>query len=273
MFTPFAFVKSVAAAPAFDPNAQAYLNAVVSLGGTTNTTINNAVNTLFVDLKSAGLYSKIFAMYPMIGIASASQALNAKDPTPISSSFYIDYLNPQNFIFSSSGIIGGASTGCNTFIVDSVNLTNGNKHLAVYSNADRGVTSIGYEWGAGSGTTNVCIVSYGGTTQYSGFGAYVTSANTSPTGFYVAQITGSRQSNFKNGTEAAFATSATDTNSNNYLGLMCDNRSVIPLFGSSGESSDKSIAFASVGQGLSSAENTSFYNIVEAFQTSLGRNA
>ena len=92
MFTPFAFVKSVAAAPAFDSDAQAYLDAVVSLGGTTDTTIDNAVNTLFVDLKSAGLYSKIFAMYPMIGIASASQALNAKDPTPISSSFYIDYL-------------------------------------------------------------------------------------------------------------------------------------------------------------------------------------
>lgn len=256
-----------------DSDAQAYLNAVVSLGGTTNTTINNAVNTLFVDLKSAGLYSKIFAMYPMIGIVSASQALNAKDPTPISSSFYIDYLNPQNFIFSSSGIIGGTGTGCNTFIVDSVNLINGNKHLAVYSNADRGVTSIGYEWGAGGGSTNVCIVSYNGTTQYSGFGAFLTNANTSPTGFYVAQITGSRQSNFKNGTEAAFATGRTDTNSTNYLALMCDNRSVIPGFGASGESSDKSIAFASVGQGLSSAENTSFYNIVEAFQTSLGRNA
>ena len=58
-------------------DATAYLAAVVSAGGTTDATIDAAVDTLFVDLKAAGVYSKLFAFYPAVGGTAASHAINA----------------------------------------------------------------------------------------------------------------------------------------------------------------------------------------------------
>ena len=60
-----------------DPDAAAYLADVVASGGTTNPTIEAAVDTLFTDLKSNGLYSKMKAMYPYVGATASSHAINA----------------------------------------------------------------------------------------------------------------------------------------------------------------------------------------------------
>jgi len=60
-----------------DVDANAYLEDVIASGGTTNPTINNAVNTLFEELKSAGLYSYMEAMYPFVGATAASHSINA----------------------------------------------------------------------------------------------------------------------------------------------------------------------------------------------------
>ena len=71
--TPTPSITPSASVPAGDPDANAYLADVVASGGTTNPTIEAAVQTLFTDLKSAGLYSKIDLMYPFVG----SHAINA----------------------------------------------------------------------------------------------------------------------------------------------------------------------------------------------------
>jgi hypothetical protein len=71
---PFSFIKS-ATAP-LDPDAEAFLNAVVATGGTIDATITSAVNTLFTDLKSTGIYNELLAFYPAVGSTEASTALN-----------------------------------------------------------------------------------------------------------------------------------------------------------------------------------------------------
>jgi len=58
-----------------DPDAAAYLADVVASGGTTNPTIESAVDTLFTSLKSAGLYSKMIGMYPFVGAAAGCHAI------------------------------------------------------------------------------------------------------------------------------------------------------------------------------------------------------
>ena len=73
IITPFAFM----APQGIDADAEAYLAAVVSAGGTTDSTIEAAVQTLFTSLKSNGLYTKLDLFYPFIGGVAASNALNA----------------------------------------------------------------------------------------------------------------------------------------------------------------------------------------------------
>jgi len=66
-----------ASVPSGDADATAYLAAVVTAGGTTNATIDAAVQTLFTDLKTAGVYSKLNNFYPMVGGVAGSHAINA----------------------------------------------------------------------------------------------------------------------------------------------------------------------------------------------------
>lgn len=61
----------------FDPDAQAYINAMASLFGTITPTASGATNSLFTQLKGAGLYSKIRVMYPILGGNLNTSALNA----------------------------------------------------------------------------------------------------------------------------------------------------------------------------------------------------
>ena len=67
--------------PAGDPDALAYLSDVVAAGGTTDATIDAAVETLFVDLKSAGVYNDLVAFYPLVGGVAASNLINANGNT------------------------------------------------------------------------------------------------------------------------------------------------------------------------------------------------
>lgn len=65
---------------ALDPAAQTYIAALNTAGYTPNATITTAINTFFVGLKAAGLYTKTYVMYPFIGGAAAPHAINAKTP-------------------------------------------------------------------------------------------------------------------------------------------------------------------------------------------------
>ena len=59
-------------------DAEAYLADVVASGGTVDATMSAATITLFNDLKTAGIYDKLFAFYPAIGGTASSHAINAK---------------------------------------------------------------------------------------------------------------------------------------------------------------------------------------------------
>jgi hypothetical protein len=72
--TPFAFMA--AGAPA-DADATAYLAAVVAAGGTVDATITTATNTLFTDMKTAGVYAKMDAFWPVLGGVAGSHKINA----------------------------------------------------------------------------------------------------------------------------------------------------------------------------------------------------
>ena len=52
---------------AFDVDAQAFFDRVTTAGGTLTTTEKNATNQLVLDMKSAGIWTSMKAIYPMVG--------------------------------------------------------------------------------------------------------------------------------------------------------------------------------------------------------------
>ena len=76
--TPFAFM----AAPAggYDPDAQAYIDAVIAAGGTLSSPQQDAINTFYVDLKANSLYTKVDEMWMIFGGTQTSSGLRGINP-------------------------------------------------------------------------------------------------------------------------------------------------------------------------------------------------
>jgi hypothetical protein len=77
--------------PPLDPDATAYINAVLSNGGTLSAGEQTAIDTLFVDLKTNSLYNKFYAIYPFAGAVASSNMLNAKNPIDSDAAFRITF--------------------------------------------------------------------------------------------------------------------------------------------------------------------------------------
>lgn len=277
MFTPFAFVKTISTGGGGDADATAYLAAVTAAGGSVDATITSATNTLFVDLKAAGIYTKLVAMYPFIGGTAASNAFNALTPISGSSYYYLNFVG--GWTHNASGSQGnGSNTGANTYMINSTSFptfadSGGNRHLCVYTN-DVSASLGGYDIGGSTnGSANVLIiVNSVGDTQYSAFGSFLSTANTSKTGFYVGQITASLQSNWKNGNLQGSSGGLSDqTMPNNYISIGCNNSSTAPAF-NAGDVTYRRYAFTAAGAALTDAQNSTYSSIVTTFNTTLGRN-
>jgi hypothetical protein len=85
-------------AAGFDTDAQAFFDRVTTAGGTLSATEQNAVNTLVVGMKADGIWTKMKAIYPMVGASAAACAQNLK------SASFTGTLYGAN-TFSSNGLI------------------------------------------------------------------------------------------------------------------------------------------------------------------------
>ena len=262
----------------FDADAQIYLDSVISAGGTGITlSVSAATNTLFQELKSAGIYNSLLAFYPVLGGTQNSTALNGNRTN---SAYDITWRDPSQMTFEYSGVSktnGNADTGGgNTFIIPNSNLTIGNRHMCMYVNKDNGIVLNGYEMGGGAGAENVVIFNYnnGGTGYFAFGGGYKTYAGTN-TGFAYTQLSGSTSPynmlGYKNGVQVINTTS-TDAMGAKYLSVLCDNRTAVPGFDTGSEATDKRMCWASYGDNLSLSKLTQYETIINTFQTTLGRN-
>ena len=262
--------------PAFDADAAAYLSAVISAGGSLDATISGATDTLFTSLKSAGIYSKLLAFYPMIGATQYSTALNGKRTN---SQFDIDWVDGSDLTYDYSGVTGGRSNsittrGGNTHIIPNNDLTIGSRHMALYVNNT--ITNVGgYEMGGGDGNDNATIVNFYTNGMYFSYGAHNNIASSDVNGFYYSQVSGSSSpyniQGFRNGVQKVNSTTI-DSGGNRYLSLLCDNRQNPPAFDAGSEASARRMAWASYGDDLTASQITSFETIINDFQTTLGRN-
>ena len=256
----------------FDSDAQAFFNRVTTAGGTLSATEKTAVNQLVLDLKSYSIWTKMKAIYPMVGASSAACAQNLK-----SSSFTGTFTS--GWTFASTGVTpNGTSAYMDTGLNPSLQ-TNwiSNNHQSFYS---RTQTPSGAGWNMGVGNVSTGAPLFGLAVVRSSNTAIYDSGNfpngrtsslqTDARAFWLGSCTASNTRKLiKNGSVITTNTN-TDTNAapNNviYVGALKDTSTIGDQF------MPQQCAFASIGDGLSDTEAGNFYTAVQAFQTTLSRN-
>jgi len=244
-----------------DPDAQAFITAA----GITNPTQQSAINQLVLDLKSYSLWTKMTAIYPIVGGTSSSHSYNLKN----TAAFQITW-GGSPLTHSSTGVTNNAQGYGGTGVVPSSHLLQDDVHVSHYSrtlspfsnNFDMLVSDSSY------------VSALGMAIYYSGNNLF--SVNSTPWG---------------TGASATFYGLFTATRQNNTTGTLYQNSSSIATTGVSVAlppsqiplcafnvggsiaypSGIKEYAWFSIGSGLNATDVGNLYTAVQAFQTTLGR--
>jgi len=245
----------------FDADAQAFFDRVTTAGGSLTTTEKNATNQLVLDMKSAGIWSSMKAIYPMVGASAAACAQNLK-----SSSFTGTF--SSGWTFASTGVTpNGTSAYMDTGLNASTDLTLSTNHFSYYSRSSS-VVAVTVEMGVFQSSAFVHLrtaVNYvaGGVSSLASFTTTSTSA-----GFWLGSKTAnnSRKAIYNGSVQATNTTTDTTSypNLQVYIGARNDG-------GSAAVFSDKQCSLASIGDGLTDTQASNFYTAVQAFQTTLAR--
>jgi hypothetical protein len=249
------------AAPAYDPDAQAFITAA----SITDPTQQSAINQLVVDLKGYSIWTKFKAIYPIVGGTASSHAVNLKTPGTYNLTF------ASGWTHSSTGMTpNGTSAYADTSFNSSVNGLQNSQHISYYSRTNSNGTEI--EMGgidAGSKYTFIEArtsgISYYGMNQSTPF---ISHSDSDSRAFYISNRTASNVINgWRNGVKTATGTTASASSNVTYqLGAV--NNLVVP---SNKFYSTKQCAFASIGDGLTDADAANLYTAIQAYQTALNR--
>jgi hypothetical protein len=252
-----------------DPDVQAFLSRVTVAGGTLSIIERSAINTLVTSLKSAGIWTLMKAIYPMVGASAAACAQNLK------SSSFTGIFN-GGWTYTS---LGATSNGSNTFF--NTNFLNQGAWTST-SNGSMGFISRTNQTGTnpcdmGSGT-----IGTGGdsSTIYSNFAGNfygglnctaVTpgSPNSDTIGFFAtSRISSTQYSIYKRGSSTInlTTTDSVGANPNNNIYLGAGNNA-----GTAQSFSAKQYNFCFIGDGLTQAQIDTYYNILLTFNNSLSR--
>ena len=265
IFAPFGYYEQKAAGVAFDPDAQAFLTAT----GITDPTISSAINTLVLDLKGYGIWSKMIAIYPYVGGTATTHKYNLKDPRDLDAAYRMTFAGTVTH--SSNGIQGNGVNGVGyTHINIGTDITQNNAFASGYI---RTTAASGTDWGGIGGGNGIQLnARFTDNLAYSKLmhgGTHYTRSSTDASGFWQQSRTASasyylQQNTTRNTVNIA---SASQT-SLEYIAVMA--------FGTTETTatafSNKQQAYNAFGQGLSTTEMDDHYTAVQDFQTTLGRN-
>jgi hypothetical protein len=258
----------------YDPDAQAFFTAS-GLTGATNLT---AINNLVVALKGYGIWTKMKAIYPIIGGTAALHKWNLKNPLDTDAAFRLTFFG--GYTHSSTGMAGNGVNGYgNTFLnPDTVFSVANNVHLSLYSRTstasgsdiDMGGYNGGQVGGVGAlylsaGWGNQAIATLHQSTQ-------ISFTNLNSLGFFIASRIGSAQKIYKNLLTGVSVTSAPALKLNYSVAISGAFSSGWGGGVDLGLISAKEYAFISIGDGLTDSEAANFYTAVNAYQVALSRN-
>lgn len=250
----------------FDPDAKAFMTAA----GITNPTQKSAINQLVVDLKGYNLWTKMKAVYPIVGGTASSHSYNLINPSQYQVTWY------PNLTHSSTGITKTFSSGYgDTGLVPSSVFSNVNSvHCSIYSRTATVAAGNCFDMGTIDSTyTN----GLGMVLPYNDFSLFLFTANSAAwsstsivatDGLFCSSRTNSSSANLYRNT-TSIGTAGTSTALSAYpMSLMGFN-----IGGSTAAflSGTKEWAFFSIGDGLNATDVANLYSAVQTYQTALGR--
>jgi hypothetical protein len=244
----------------YDSDAQAFFDRVTTAGGSLSTTEQDAVNTLVIEMKADGIWTKMKAIYPMVGggTGTTPQRQAACAQNLKSSSFTGTFT--AGWTFSNSGIKGdGAGATMDTGLNTNTELNKNSAHISYYSNDNYSVTNPLL-----SNNTLSCFIQQQSSIYYTMLGrnGFTQNSNLTIEAFYLT----TRQSSIVLKSTLNGSVIGTDTNPSISF-------SSVNIFLNRYQATytDSRCAFCSIGDGLSDAESLSCYNAVQAFNTTLSR--
>lgn len=250
-----------------DADAQAFITAT-GISGTNAT----ATNKLVLDLKSANIWTKMKAVYPLVGGTATSHKFNLLNPSDTNGAYRLVFAG--GLTHSSNGILGGGVNGwANTFLIPSTSLTLNNNHISCNIYTDSISASTQSHISANQSATAINQLSSLGTTSEVSYNGSATASisktvtSTTHKGFWCGSRLSTTSHNLidPTGTITANTTTVTSTLPTLTVGLLCRRAASTDQYSSFGYS------FFSIGDGLTTTELTAFKTAVNNFNTTLGR--
>ena len=242
-----------------DPDAQAFITAA----GITNPTQQTAINTLVVSLKANGIWTKMKAIYPMVGGTATSHKFNLKDPRDLDVAFRLSFVG--GVTHNSNGItVNGVNGYCQTWINNgsTINITATNSGYGIYSRTENTVAGddIGY---FNSPAMYVRFVN--NLTYMRGISASPDNFNNGTSlGLFHMYGKTSASTGFWNNTKKLTGGIGTKDSPSAYSGGVLIGRGT-------GGFSNRNYSLAFFSESFSDTEASNLYTAVQAFQTTLGR--
>ena len=246
-----------------DSDAQVFITAT-GISGTNAT----ATNQLVIDLKSANIWAKMKAVYPLVGASPTAHKYNLKDSRDLDIAYRLVFAG--GLTHSSSGILGGGVNGiADTFLNPTIDLTQFDCHVSanIYTNTFSGTTKAHIL--SDNSATPMGLLAVTSTAERSSMGSSTLNATVTASthrGFWAT----SRSSSGTNGVNYLLANGTI----NKYTAAGNFASANIKLFGSltgAAAYSNFGYSFFTIGNSLTDAESLALKTIVANFQTTLGR--
>jgi len=253
-----------------DPDAQAFITAA----GITDSTQQSAINTLVVDLKGYGIWTKMKAIYPFVGGTASTHKWNLKDPRDLDAAFRLVFSG--GWTHSSTGAKPNGTNGyADTKLIPSSVLTETSQCSSIYSRSNFNNAGINEDFSAISTSGNFTIIAglnFAGINAFTRYGSITDVRNTSAQRFD-GYFVGSRTANnvlklWRSNVQLVSTQTTTESGIANippFLGAANNS-------GTASNFCNREYALASIGDGLTDTEAANLYTAVQAYQTTLSRN-
>ena len=263
-----------------DTDADAYIAAVTTAGGTLSAGDETAIQTLYTELKSNSLYSELTFMYPFMGGTPNSHKVEGLAPTDANTLLTWYGGVSQSLAHTSAGVdktvANSYGYGAPNFSPSGVQAGIDDMTMGAYISTaitnDAGFLISNITDATNANTRNQLNIPYDGNNVYAGIGkANFANYNngSSAVGTWVVSRTSSTSlSLYKNGSSVASNTSSNvgaSLSTNNYSFLSADG------FITSGNSFDGVVGFIFGANGLDGTQVGTFNTILQTYLTAIGR--
>jgi hypothetical protein len=272
------YVLYPALGPAPAPVTQSVAEKFITATGITGSTAT-AITTFVSSLESANLLSKFDVIYPFVGNSSTAYAYNLIN----TGSYYADWGNVGSIRFiDTEGITFPGTSG--TYMNTKYNVTNlsrSNYHMSYYKRRGT-ITGDNLEMGAYNEATQQGIYmasefQTSNNTLSNGFMTLANAVNNNAapsTGSFMITGDSTHTSLYKGSTQvnaAAWTDSGAPNSGSIAFGAMTRLQDAVTSPNYHVYYASGSYGMATLGQQISGSDATNFYNAVQAFQTSIGR--